>query len=376
MLFSEVIGQKALKRLLTESVTENRISHAYLFPGLPGYGTLSLALAYAQYILCTGDKEKDSCGVCPSCKKVEKLIHPDLHFVFPVVTSKNNSKPVSDDYIELWREQVLETSYFNYYQWINKISNENKQGIINTFESSQIHKKLNMKSYESEYKIMIIWSADRMNIACANKILKILEEPPDRTVFMLITEYPDALLPTIVSRTQIVNVPQIDSESLEKYLIEKHGLEKSKAGDLARISYGDYNTALNYIDVSDEFRFNQDNFISFMRISWAGKAKEISSWVDAISKSSREKQRELLLYFLRTLRENLLLNLGIMENVSMTASEKAFAEKFSRFIHAGNIELMEKEINTAIYHIERNGYSKLIFYDLCIKIGKLLKMKI
>jgi len=374
MLFADVIGQERIKAHLLSSAKENRISHAQLFLGNEGYGTLPLVLAYAQYIMCLNPTESDACGECTACRKVSKLQHPDLHFVFPVVTRKDTDKPVSDHYINEWRNFIATQPYGNYNDWLDAISAENSQGIIRVDESREIIRKLNMKSYESEYKIMVIWYAEKMNAETANKLLKLLEEPPANTFFFLIAQSSEYLLTTILSRTQLVKVTRITEDELFLGIKKHHPMTDDKARELARLSEGSYLLAKEYISASVDTKQNFENFTQLMRLSYKGNFIELVKWVDEISKIGREKQKAFLTYSLRMVRENLVLNQQQKELVRMSTEEETFALRFSTFIHPNNTPLLNQELDKAYLHITRNANPKVVFLDVCIKLNRILKM--
>ena len=380
MFFSEIVGQQTLKEQLVQTVRENRISHARLFLGPEGAGSLPLAIAYAQYVNCTNRGECEPCGKCSSCVKFKKLAHPDLHFVFPVVKSK---AAVSDGLIKEWRETVLANPYITYNQWLERIGSENKQGGIFVDESKEILNKLSFKTYEAEYKIMIIWLAEKMNRQTANKLLKILEEPPEKTLFLLIAESSDQILPTILSRTQITRVPKIDTQSLANYLVEtlratSLQCDMETALNTARISNGNLAEALNILHSSEENNNYLDMFMSMMRTCWSVWNKkqamlDLIAWCDQITQLGREQQKAFLIYCLRMVRENFILNCQQPSLAFLSVAENDFSQKFNAYIHPGNVYQLAEELNTAHYHIEANGNKNLVFMDLACKIVVLLK---
>jgi len=274
MLFKDIIGQENTKKRLIQTVKDNRISHAQLFFGSEGIGKLALAIAYAQYISCENKQENDSCGVCMSCYKYQKLVHPDLHFVFPVIKTSSNQHPVSDNFLSEWRKMILNSSYFSVNQWYEFIGTdktENTQGSIYVHESEEIIKKLMLKTFESEFKVMIIWLPEKMNISAANKLLKIIEEPPPKTLFLLVSENIDLIIQTIQSRTQLVKIPKIDNISLANAVNEKFNLDKDQLNDIIRLSDGNYINVINNIQSNDEYSYNLDTFIKMMRLAYADK---------------------------------------------------------------------------------------------------------
>jgi len=383
MLFSDIVGQETLKAQLVQTVHENRISHARLFLGPEGSGSLSLAIAYAQYVNCTDKGDREPCGKCLSCIKFKKLAHPDLHFVFPVIKPGGGKVAVSDMFIKEWRETVIANPYITYNQWLEVMGGDNKQGGIFVDECKEILKKLGFKTYEAEYKVMIIWLAEKMNPQTANKLLKILEEPPEKTLFLLIAESSDQILPTILSRTQITHVPKIDTQSLADFLVETRRTaslpcDTQKALSAAHISNGNLATALNVLQSSDESDYYLQMFSSLMRTCWKVWSKrqamlELLAWCEEITKLGREQQKVFLLFCLRMVRENFALNREQPSLAFLTDAENDFSQKFSAFIHPGNVYQLAEELNTAYYHIESNGNKNIVFLDLACKIVVLFK---
>ncbi len=377
MLFNEIIGQEKVKEKLISTVKDGRISHAQIFLGNEGSGNLAIALAYAQYVSCSNRKEKDSCGQCPSCKKYQKLIHPDLHFVFPVVRNKNFKKPVSNDFLKEWREITIENPYFSAKNWHKKIDANNLKPTIYTSESNEIIKKLNLKTFEADYKVMIIWQIETMNVAGANKLLKILEEPPEKTLFLLISENSERILKTILSRTQLIKVPKIEKLDIEKKLKETFDFEKEEIDDIIHLSNGNYQKALELIENKEDNKILLDLFTNLMRFSYSKKIIEITEWVNEIAKIGREKQKQFLDYALRLIRENFILNIAKEEKklIFLTKEEKNFSERFCTFININNVFAINKEFNLAHFHISSNANNKIVFLDLAIKLMNLLKIK-
>ncbi|MDA3893425.1 MAG: DNA polymerase III subunit delta [Salinivirgaceae bacterium] len=375
MNFSKIIGQNNIKNHLIQTVKQGRISHAQLFLGNEGYGSLPLALAYAKYIMCLNKTDTDSCGECSSCRKIAKYQHPDLHFVFPVITPKNKDKAVSDTYITEWRQFLLSTPYGTYNNWLNGLDAGNSQAIIRVDEGKEILRKLNMKSFESDYKIMILWFPEKMNAETANKLLKLIEEPPEKTLFFLVAQNSQYIISTILSRTQLVKITRITEDDLFIGLQEKHQLTEDKARQISRLSEGDYAIAEEYIESSIDMQQNFEQFVQMMRLSYSGKMIDLIKWVDEISKIGREKQKAFLTYSLRMIRENLIINQKQKAMVRMSDNEEGFAEKFARFIHPVNAPHLNSEIDKAILHITRNANAKVVFLDLCIRLNRILKMQ-
>ena len=375
MQFKDIIGQQEIKDRLIKSVKNNKVSHAQLFFGAEGVGKLPIAIAYAQYINCTNRTDTDSCGECSSCKKYNKLVHPDLHFVFPVV--KIGSKEVvSDDHINEWRQFVAKNPYFTYNQWIEQLENENKKGGIFVHESKNIIKKINLTTYESEYKVMIFWLAEKMNMQTANKLLKIIEEPPVKTLFILISENTEAIITTIKSRTQPVKIPKIDNESLKLYLQNNSNITGEQEINTAiKFSNGSLTSLNKYIEETEENTELFDFFVRFMRTCYKFSIDEINTLTTEFTRLKREKQKRFFKLSLRLIRENFMLNTNNSNLSVLTVQEQNFSNKFSNFIHQGIVEDLYNELNKAHYDIDRNGSDKIIFYDTAIKINKLLRKK-
>jgi DNA polymerase-3 subunit delta' len=369
MLFRDIVGHSNIKDALINTVKDGRISHAQLFFGPEGSGNLAMAIAYAQYIACSNKQEHDACGACPSCKKYQKLIHPDLHFVYPV----GNAKETSDNYIDKWREALINNPYLNSNQWYTLIGIDNKQGGIHRNESNAIVKKLSFKTYEAEYKVMIIWQPETMNKTSANKLLKILEEPPPKTIFILVAQNTDQIITTILSRTQMIKIPRIDDTSMEEALKAKFELNEQKANEIAKLANGNYLAAQNLIESDAESEYNFEMFVKLMRLCYMGKFLDIYAWIDEMTAKGREKQKNFLSFTSRLIRENFILNYKIDSIVYMAENEKKFAKNFHPYINENNAFDIAEELNKAYKHIEMNAYNKLVFLDLAIKIMIYLK---
>lgn len=377
MQFKDVIGQSAVKQRLIQSVRENHVSHAQLFLGPAGCGKLPLALAYAQYILCPNRTETDSCGVCPTCQKMQKLVHPDLHFVVPTAaTKKVKSNPESDLFMEEWREYVIQNQgYVDTSSWYTFLDVENKQGYMSVRDAASLLRKLSMKSYEGEYKIAIIWMAEKMRVDTANKLLKLLEEPPEKTVFLLIAEDQEELLATIKSRTVLVKIPSIGINEIEKALVERLGCAEQQAHNAAMISEGDWNTARHSIWESEDRTYFFTTFQQWMRLCFRAAYSELIDFSGNIKGIGREKQKELLNYGLRIIRNSLLFNNNLADIVMLPEDEKVFNSKFAPFVNPANLAQIANLFEEAIRQIERNGYAPLIFTDVSFKMIGLLKKK-
>ena len=374
MRFSEVAGHADLKQQLVQSVTEQRVPHAQLFHGPQGSGALVLALAYATYLSCQDRQEDDSCGRCPSCLKYDRLVHPDLHFVFPVFTTKSVKKdPVSDDFITEWRKALLESPYITPNQWYSYIGMENKQGSIIKRESEEIMKKLQLKSYESDFKVMIIWLPEKMNLTASNKLLKLIEEPPPMTIFLLVPENTGPMLPTILSRTQLIRVPRIAGEDLLDALKKKHKVSDEILKSAVKISGGNYVKAEENLMTSEDSAYQLELFIRIMRLAYAREFQQIFEWVEEVSGLGRERQKAFFVYVIRMIRENYLLNKKQEELVHMTTGESNFSKKFYPFINDKNVPAMVQELNEASIHIEANAYARIVFLDFALKLVKLIR---
>ena len=377
MQFKDVIGQSAVKQRLITSVQKNHVPHAQLFLGPAGCGKLPLALAYAQYILCPNRTETDSCGVCPTCQKIQKLVHPDLHFVVPTATTKKiKSNPESDLFMEEWREYVTQNQgYVDTSSWYTFLDVENKQGYMSVRDAASLLRKLSMKAYEGEYKIAIIWMAEKMRIDTANKLLKLLEEPPEKTVFLLIAEDQEELLATIKSRTALVKIPALDTVSIETALQQRYGCDPQQAHDSAMVSEGNWLTACQSFKDFEDHKYFFATFQQWMRLCFRAAYSELIDFSNNIKTIGREKQKELLEYGLRIVRNSLLFNNNLAEIVMLPEDEKTFNSKFAPFVNPANLAQIAELFEEAMRQIERNGYAPLIFTDVSFKMVGLLKKK-
>ena len=381
MRFSDIIGQETEKRQLRQAVSEGRIPHAQLFVGPAGVGKLALALAYAQYISCPNRDEHDSCGTCPTCLQFNKLQHPDLHFVFPII--KGDEGDVCDAFADKWRGLLTEQRYFDIDDWYRVLGAETKQGMIYEKESAEIMRKLSLKSFSGGYKIMIIWQPEKMNVTCANKILKLLEEPPTKTLFLLVSEHPEQLLSTILSRVQEVRVPRLGEADIAAGLQTVYSwLSDQEAKTVAHMANGSYLAALKIMSESEESKGYFDDFVALMRNAWlVGQKKDYSAllklrqWSNdmADSKVGREKQKAFLQYAQRQIRENYIYNFHCADMNYQTEAESQFSSKFAPFIHDSNVEKMMNELGKAEQQIAQNGNAKIIFFDLCLQMIVLVK---
>ena len=403
MQFKDVIGQQQVKEQLAQLVQQNRLSHALLFLGKEGSGALSLAIAFAQYIVCTSAKEAeqksvelfgeapsspistrgqgsglrdDSCGICPACIKADKLIHPDIHFSYPVITRKAGDKPKSTDYISEWREFVCSYAYGNIYDWLQFIGADNKQGNITAAEVEDINHKLNLKGFESQYKILIMWMPEFLGKE-GNKLLKLIEEPPPDTLFIFVAEDESAILPTILSRTQLVKIPSLTDDEIEEALITKGKVESNKARQIAGVCAGNYRESLQMLQNAEE------DWQSLLRewlnsIAKNNTAAQIK-WIDEIAKLGREKQKQFLRYFIHLLEQAVRVRMieetsGIKTPFSnMPEKEKDFAIRLNKLCSLSAQQAIITELNKATYYIERNAHAKMLFHALCIRMFHIIK---
>ena len=376
MRFADITGQEELKAHLVHSIDSGRISHAQLFTGAAGAGTLPLAIAYVQYLNCANRHEGDSCGECPSCRKIAALAHPDLHFVFPVNKQGKKSGEVvrSDDFIEDWREIVESTGgYFSAQEWFDRLDlGKTLKGMISAKETDEIIRKLSFKSFEAEYKTMIIWLPETMNEEAANKILKILEEPWDKTLFILITERADRLLQTILSRTQEVAVPRLKPEVLERVVREAGESDEAKVRNVARLANGDLCELRRLIaGATDDVRHESfEMFCALMRFSYNDRHLELITWSEELAQLTREQQLSFLRHSARLLRESYVMHAGAAGATYLWGEEAAFCKKFAPFINSRNIEPLIGEIETAMAQIGQNGNPKIVFTHFALAVSK------
>ena len=375
MNFSRIPGQKEIIGKLIRSVKEERVSHAQIFTGPQGCGSLALALAYARYVSCENRTDNDSCGTCKSCLKYDKLIHPDLHFVFPVIKDKKNNEPVSDYYLDTWRDFIKQNPFPSLNKWLDILEVGNAQGLIFASEAGEIIRKLNLKSFESDFKIMIIWLPEKMHISTSNKLLKMIEEPPEKTLFLLVSDEPDKVIPTILSRCQLIKIPGFSSEMISNYIKSNYGCESGRAQEIARISNGNIIRAIELFENEESSSSNLNYFKNLMRFAWKRDVQSLILWSEEMASTGRESQKNFLLFALRILRENLMLSLGQKENnlVFLAGEEASFSGNFHPFINQDNIYPLTDELNLAHAHIESNGNAKIIFLDLALKITRLIR---
>jgi len=378
MEFSEVLGQEYIKNHLVTSITLGRVPHAQLFVGPEGSGTLAMAIAYSKYLLCQSESNLiEACSL-----KFEKLSHPDLHFVYPTVTTTDvKTKPKSIDFITDWRQFVLEQPYGGLFDWYEKLGVQNKQGEIRVDDASEIIKSLYLKSYEGGYKIMIIWMADKLNSAASNKLLKLLEEPPEKTVFLLITENEEDLIQTIRSRCQVTHFNALSEHVIAKSLIEKEQIDPHLAQKIAHQAQGNYNKALYLSKNQNETSPFEQWFVVWVRAAFKAKGnaaaiQDLIEWSEEIASLGRETQKKFLEFCIEMFRQALLLNYEATSLVYMEPRVDKFKlANFAPFVNGNNITAIFKELSDAMYHIERNGNAKIILTDLSIKLTRLIHKK-
>jgi len=376
MLFNQVIGQDHIKKHLQKSAENGRVPHAQLFVGKEGCGALPMAIAYAQFLLCNFSDNLEACNL-----KCNKLQHPDLHFAFPVTTNDSVKKhAISNLFLEDWREFIEKQPYGNLFNWLQYIGVENKQGLIGVDEAEDVVKKLRLKSYEGGFKVMIIWMAEKMNIAAANKLLKLIEEPPEKTVFLLITENEEQIINTIKSRCQALYFPALSEQYITTALEERENCSANEAAKIAHQAEGNYNKALHLLENDSSDLIFEEWFIAWIRTAFRAKGnaavvQQLISWSDTIAKTGRETQKRFLDYCLQFFRQALLMNYKSDQLVFMETKSGFDLSKFAPFVHSGNILDIEKEINDAMYHIERNGNAKIILLDLSMKLTRFLHKK-
>lgn len=365
MRFSDIVGQKNLVSHLIDEVNNDKISHAQLFLGKSGYGSLPLALAFVQYLFCENKSKQDSCGECNSCRKVEKLQHPDLHFSFPTVQAISK---ISNPLLVEWREQITKNPYFDLNTWIKKTDSKERKPIISVAESEEIIRKLSLRSYEGGYKIMVIWMAEEMNLACANKLLKIIEEPPNKTLFILLVESQEYMLQTIISRCQIVKIPRINSGEMASYLKTKLNIGNGNADSIVSRVEGDLIEALEFLSENEDQDENRKQFIQLMRVCYKKSVIDMIQWSEDIANVGNERQKTFLKYALHMFRQSLLRNYTEDHLTRVSEEENQFLEKFAQFISGNNIFDFMKTFDEAHYHIERNANSKILFTNLCFNV--------
>ncbi|MEY4803617.1 MAG: polymerase subunit delta [Bacteroidota bacterium] len=364
MQFQQIIGQTTLKQELIQEINSAKIAHAQLLQGPAGYGGLPLALAFSQYLFCTDRGENDSCGRCAACQKVQQLQHPDLHFVFPVVLSIGKT---SDLFLADWRAQIQRSAYFDLFDWTERIDTKLRKPIIGTDESKEIIRKLSLKGYEGGYKVMIIWQPEEMNADCANKLLKILEEPPAQTLFLLVSEDASKLMITIQSRTQLIRVPKISTDDLSAFLQQTKSQTCTNADAIAAFADGSVLAAMDYLATSEDQDQQRNQFIQLMRVCYKKEVLAMMNWADDIASIGKERQKLFIQYALHMMRQSILTNYMGDVLTKVSTDEAAFLEKFAPFISGNNIREFMSTFDAAYFQIDRNANARILFTQLCFQ---------
>ena len=371
--FEQVIAQQDVKAHLLQMVRENQLPHALMFCGPQGAGKLPLALAFARYLLCSEPGEEDACGQCTGCRMLEGWAHPDLHFSFPVYKGKSSDHPVSDNYLEPWRRQVQENPYFDTEMWLNDIKAENQQITFYVQESDALQRKLALKSSQGGRKVVLMWLPEKMSQEVANKLLKLIEEPPLLTCFLLVSEDPEMVLGTIQSRVQRINVPALTEEEIAQALMTLHAVPEELARNIAHISRGNYTEALKRLEAGNEQQQFFELFKQLMRSSYIRDLKDLQQWTLQVKELGRERQKRLLEYFQRLIRENFIYNFHQAEMSFQTQEEQQFSQKFAPFINEINVIGIMDELSDAQRDIEQNVNAQMVFFDFALKMIILLK---
>ena len=369
MAFEQVIGQREVQQRLTQMVSEGRLPHAIMLCGPQGCGKKALAIGFAQMLLARTANDE---------AMLRKLEHPDLHFTYPTIklpSMGSDHKPVSDDFAKEWHELVMGGPYFTMTEWLEQMGGENQQAIITAGESDELVRKLSLKSSQGGYKISLVWLPERMNTECANKILKLLEEPPSQTVFIMVSEEPDRLLETIRSRVQRIDVKRIADYDVHKALVEKRGLTENMAQRITRMANGNWLKALQMLSTDSENELFLDMFQSLMRLAYQRKVKDLKTWSERMAAMGRERQKRFLEYFLRLVRENFMYNFQQPDLCYMTQREEDFARNFARFINEANVLPITDLANVAIRDIGQNANAKIVFFDFALQMIVLLIQK-
>ena len=378
-MFEQVIGQREVQERLMQMVNEDRLPHAIMLCGPQGAGKLALAIGLAKRLLATKVESmfSDQPEYVESAM-LKNLEHPDLHFTYPTIklpSMGSDHKPISDDFAREWHELIMAGPYFTMNEWLEQMGGENQQAIITAGESDELVRKLSLKSSQGGYKVSLVWLPERMNIECANKILKLLEEPPSQTVFIMVCQEPDKLLETIRSRVQRIDVKKIADEDVKSALIEKRGLDEDTARRISRMANGNWLKAMAMLSVDSENELFLDMFQTLMRLAYMRKVKELKAWSEQMGAMGREKQKRFLEYFLRLVRENFMYNFQNEELCYMTQREEEFARNFARFINEANIMDISDLANLAIRDIGQNANAKIVFFDMALKMIVLLIQK-
>ena len=367
VFFRDVLGQDSAKRQLIHDIRSGKLAHALLLAGVPGCGKLPLALAAARYLLCSRPHEEDACGECPSCVMMNRLAHPDLHFAFPIVKRKSGKDSVCDDYLPQWREMLLRQPYIDLSTWMNRMDAGNQQPQIYVRESDEIQRKLSLKASMGGYKVMLIWLPEKMNVECSNKLLKLLEEPPRHTVFLLVSEEPSLLLPTILSRTQRVSLRPLEEEEIAGYLKRRYMLPDVDAHDIAHRAGGSLLKAEENIQLGEEQRNYFDWFVTLMRKAYGRDVRALKAWSEQVASIGRERQKAFLEYCQRMIRESFICNFHQPQMSYLNAEEGQFSTRFAPFINERNAFSIAALLEEAQIHVEQNVNPKMVFFDLALR---------
>lgn len=373
MYFKDIIGQEEVKQRLIQSAQTGVVPHAQLFTEQGGAGAFPLALAYARYLNCTRRGAEDACGECASCRKFDELVHPDLHFVFPIVAKKEKKKEVCDDYLVEWREFLRGRPYFSLDDWLDAMDAGNSQALIYSKESDEIIHKLSLKIYEADYRILLVWLPEKLHPTCANKLLKVIEEPPRHTVILMVSETPDLILGTIQSRAQRVHVRPIQTEAVAEAMRSRFGLSADDATHVAHLSSGNFLRAIESISLGEENKFFLEQFKGMMRNSWARNVKGMRLMADTLASIGRERQKNFLAYCQHLIRENFMYRFQSPELNYMNSDEARFAVKFAPYVNERNVVELMDCLAEAERHITQNVNSKMVFFDLSLRITVLIR---
>lgn len=373
MKFSDIIAHDSAKRRLKSFVDSDRIPHAILIEGTEGIGKFALARAFAQYVHCENPHNGDSCGMCPSCIQHQSFNHIDTHFIFPVVKRKGRTTAISDDYIEEWREFLSENPYMDFEKWLEALDNINAQPQIYVDESADLIHKLNFTSHKAKYKIVLLWLPERMKIECANKLLKLIEEPHNDTLFVLVSNDAKQILPTIYSRTQRIEMLRLGIHDVASYLTKKHAIDDATANSIAYLSEGNINKAEKELNLTKESSRFFSLFVELMRLAYQRKIHDLKRWSVDVSSLGREQEIKFLAYCQRLIRENFIYNLNVNGLNYMNNEESQFSVNFAKFITERNVEKLISVLNKAQSDIAGNANAKIVFFDLSVKVILLLK---
>ena len=378
MKFEEVIGQEDAKQRLRRLVAEDRVPHAMMFTGPQGCGKMALAMAFASYLLCSNRHDGDSCGTCPQCVMLRKWAHPDLHFTFPVIKPEGSSsdyRPVSDEFLKEWRQLLEDGPYFTIEQWLDALRTKSQQAIMTVREADELTRKLSLRSSQGGYKVSLIWLPERMREETANKMLKLIEEPPSQTVFLMVTENPATLLETIRSRTQQFAMQRIGTQQIETALVERRGIDADAAHRIARIAEGSWVSALDHLDADSEHKEFLEDFMQITRASFMRNVTGMVQWTNSVAAYGREKQRRMLTFFSRMIRESFMYNFHLPELSYMTQQEEQFVVRFAPFVNEANVMELSELMEKAHFDIGRNANAKMVFFDVALQITVLLRRK-